>query len=223
MDSFVDKLAHRLTAQEMIKANSAAETEEMNKLKSQVDRYNECLKQMEQLTREMAAIEQRVNGALNSSMTEQLQALVERSTQQVNQVAEGSVAQVNQVTEAGMAHMQELVDKSLAKLEGYQQEVLSPEAIKEIVDGRMDKTDENLHKECVKVYRNIQAVVTEESGKSGEAVQSGLHNLSGKLNGGIVDKNTLYGICVLGGLSVFILAVYFIFAGSEKTSKQRAA
>lgn len=183
MDSFVDKLAQRFTAQEMIKANSAAETEEMNRLKVQVDRYHECLKQMEQLTGEMAAIEQRISGVLDNSMSEQLQALVERSTEQVNQVAEGSVAQVNQVTEAGMARMQELADKSLAKLESYQQEALSTDAIKEVVDIRMDKTDENLHKECVKVYRNIQAVVTEESGKSGEVVQAGLNNLNGRMNG----------------------------------------
>lgn len=210
MDSFVDKLAHRLTAQEMIKANSAAETEELNKLKSQVDRYHECLKQMEQLTKEMAAIEQRVNGALDSSVSEQLQALVERSTQQVNQVAEGSVAQVQQVTEAGMARMQELTDKSLAKLESYQQEAFSPEVMKEVVDLRLDKTDENLHKECVKVYRNIQAVVTEENGKSVEAVQSGLHNLNGRMNG-VLSVAIMALIMSSAGVILQVLSLLGIF------------
>ena len=160
MDSFVDKLAHRLTAQEMIRANSAAEAEEMNKLKSQVERYHECLKQMELLTKEMASIEQRVNGAL-----------------------ENDIAKVTELTETGVARMQELVEESLAKLESYQQETLSPEMIKEVVDMRLDKTDENLHKECVKVYRNIQAVVAEENGKTAETLQENVHSLNGRLNG----------------------------------------
>lgn len=32
--------------------------------------------------------------------------------------------------------------------------------------------DENTHKECVKVYRNVQAVVVEESGKQTEAAEN---------------------------------------------------
>ncbi len=183
MDSFVDKLAHRLTAQEMIKANSAAETEEMNKLKSQVDRYHECLKQMEQLTKEMAAIEQRVNGALDNPVAEKLQALVDAGGVQMKQMSENSMAQVKQVAETGVVRMQELAEQSLAKLESYQQEVLSSEMVKEVVDTRLDKTDENLHKECVKVYRNIQAVIAEENGKTAETMQGGMHTLNGRLNG----------------------------------------
>ncbi|MBQ7934077.1 MAG: hypothetical protein IJ327_04750 [Lachnospiraceae bacterium] len=194
MDSFVDKLAHRLTAQEMIKANSAAETEEMNKLKSQVERYHECLKQMEQLIGEMAAIEQRVNGALEQPVSEKLQAMVESSAAQMARVAEGSMtrvselaensmSQVKQVTETGVAHMQALAEESLAKLEGFRQDALSTEVVQEVVDTRLDKTDENLHKECVKVYRNIQAVIAEENTKTSENVQDSMHVLNGRLNG----------------------------------------
>ena len=35
MDTFMDKLAQKLNAQEMIKANSAADAEEMDQLKNQ--------------------------------------------------------------------------------------------------------------------------------------------------------------------------------------------
>ncbi len=35
---------------------------------------------------------------------------------------------------------------------------------------RLNALEENVHKECVKVYRNVQAVVTEESGRQGEAL-----------------------------------------------------
>ena len=40
MDTFMDKLAQKLNAQEMIKANSAADAEEMDQLKSQLREYD---------------------------------------------------------------------------------------------------------------------------------------------------------------------------------------
>ncbi|MCM1569622.1 MAG: hypothetical protein NC081_09275 [Roseburia sp.] len=52
MDTFMEKLAHRLSAQEMIKANTAAEAEELNQLKKQVRDYHECLNQMQNLVNE---------------------------------------------------------------------------------------------------------------------------------------------------------------------------
>ena len=49
MDIFVDKLAQRATAQEIIKANTAADVEELNRLKNQVVEYNECLTRLQAL------------------------------------------------------------------------------------------------------------------------------------------------------------------------------
>lgn len=52
MDTFMENLAQRLSAQEMIKANTAAEAEELNNLKVQVKDYHECLEQMQNLINE---------------------------------------------------------------------------------------------------------------------------------------------------------------------------
>lgn len=49
MDMFMDKLAQKLTAQEIIKANTAADVEELNKLKNQIAEYNECLGKLQKL------------------------------------------------------------------------------------------------------------------------------------------------------------------------------
>ena len=49
MDMFMDKLAQKLNAQEMIKANLAADAEEMNQLKSKVKEYSDCLEQVQKL------------------------------------------------------------------------------------------------------------------------------------------------------------------------------
>ena len=52
MDMFMDKLAQKLNAQEIIRANTAADAEEMNKLKNQIAEYNECLTKLQQLIEE---------------------------------------------------------------------------------------------------------------------------------------------------------------------------
>lgn len=53
MDTFMDRLAQKFTAQEMIKANAAAEAEELNRLREQVQEYTECLDRMQQICAEM--------------------------------------------------------------------------------------------------------------------------------------------------------------------------
>ena len=55
MDMFMDKLAQKLTAQEIIKANTAADVEELNKLKNQIAEYNECLVKLQKLIDDGAA------------------------------------------------------------------------------------------------------------------------------------------------------------------------
>lgn len=50
MDNFMDKLAQRLTAQEMIKANSAADAAELERLQKQLDQYDACLQEMRKLS-----------------------------------------------------------------------------------------------------------------------------------------------------------------------------
>lgn len=66
MDTFMDKLAQKLNAQEMIKANSAADAEEMDQLKNQLREYDECLAQMQQANKELRA----VNHAMETLMSE---------------------------------------------------------------------------------------------------------------------------------------------------------
>lgn len=53
MDTFMEKLAERFTAQEMIKANTAAEQEEVERLKAQVQEYTACLDRMKQICVQM--------------------------------------------------------------------------------------------------------------------------------------------------------------------------
>ena len=77
MDTFMDKLAQKLNAQEMIKANSAADAEEMDQLKSQLREYDECLAQMQQVNKELKAINQEMEKLMSETIAPEVTKLSE--------------------------------------------------------------------------------------------------------------------------------------------------
>lgn len=55
------------------------------------------------------------------------------------------------------------------------------EELRKHLDEKLDGSDENVHKECVKVYRNVQAAVVEENEKQTEAIAGKIkESLNGK-------------------------------------------
>lgn len=71
MDNFMDKLAQKFNAQEMIKANAQAEANEMQKLQEQVAAYESILQDMRKLNYK------------NSELTDKIYALVDESINKV--------------------------------------------------------------------------------------------------------------------------------------------
>lgn len=180
MDMFMDKLAQKLTAQEIIKANTAADAEEMNKLKNQIAEYNDCLAKLQELIQEGAARLQ--NSQANSA---DVKRLVEEGIGKIQAIRQDSAG----LEELGK-RLEELekgiggfgkdlgeLEKSVGELgKGFGEQ---EKALGELREGfeNLEKSvqeqsgavgaavGENVHKECVKVYRNVQAVVVEESEK----------------------------------------------------------
>ncbi len=116
MDNFMEKLAQRFNASEMIKANSQAEAKEIEKLRHQIAEYDQVIQQMRQLHLK------------NAEMTDTFRKLVERAEQN---------AATGQQTE-------------------------DPEEIRKREEELRRQSEDFMHKESVKVYRNVQAVVKDE-------------------------------------------------------------
>ena len=152
MDMFMDKLAQKLNAQEIIRANTTAETEELNRLRSRVAEYNECLDKLAAMIEDGRA---KLEGV--SIENTDLKARVE-----------GIQSSVDALEEAVAGNSGDI--KGLAK----DVETLLKESLQEIsamqfgIQAIVASSDENVHKECVKVYRNVQAVVVEEGTKQAE-------------------------------------------------------
>ena len=195
MDMFMDKLAQKLTAQEIIKANTAADTEELNRLKNQVADYNDCLTKMQKLIEEGTAKlsgEQAVNGS-------EINRLVEESICKIKELGRDTAApeeikkaleEIKKVLEERLDAMDKnvfeqvgTIDKTLSEKMDILEEKLENGSNEKLSD-RMNEVEENVHKECVKVYRNVQAVVVEESGKQNtllEEMSGAVKSFDGKL------------------------------------------
>lgn len=212
MDMFMDKLAQKLNAQEIIKANTTAEIEELDKLRSRVAEYNDCLDRLQKLVNEGAA---GIQGASRENVAE-INRLVEESLAKIREIQRdasgleklgGQLDNVNgqlgnmsgqlENVSGRLENMSGAISDKIDRLSGQLEEKPADK-----LEEKFAIADENVHKECVKVYRNVQAVVMEESGKQGET----LTEISGKLN---VMKSRL-GI-VLG---ISVAALVFSLAGA---------
>lgn len=148
MDNFMDKLAQKWNAAELIKANSAAEAMELKRLREQVAEYETILQEMSRLNLK--------NVELNESS-------------------------------------KQLVEKGITELTAILEEKKKDSDIdvKQIISDAFHETEEFIHKENVKVYRNVQAVVvdglqaqtdgltkqTEELKKQSENVNKGIKGI----------------------------------------------
>lgn len=193
MDTFMDKLASKLNAQEMIRANSAAEAAESDRLKQEVEVYKQCLEQMRQISSQNASNADEVAELVKASMDKITAIQVEsgksddvltamkansdtvlgemknNSNVMLSEMKNNSDAMLNAVQNT----MQKNSDAMLVEVQARNddlKEAIKSELLAEIKKD-LKNQEENVHKECVKVYRNVQAVVTEENDKQTTAIE----------------------------------------------------
>ncbi len=168
METFFDKLSQKLTAQEIITANTVAETAEVEGLRAQVAEYQDCLDQMRLVSERLSAVTQ--NLALQESKTQDLLARNNQEDalvrEQMNDLVKEAAGRIRELETAKDAADAQILD-ALARMEGQLENAKSGE---EIVSGVGESVEEAIHKECVKVYRNMQAVVQDELAKSTQTI-----------------------------------------------------
>lgn len=258
MDNFMDKLAQRLTAQEMIKANSAADAAELERLQKQLAQYDACLQEMRKLSlKNMEATDKIAllldesinkireiegtpagNESFGEALQEQksslggmLQAQKDALSRIVQEQAEtlGELIQEQKVSIDGALKEQQSEQKnaitsleqslksdlqadirteleaSRAELANLQEEIKATIEGMASMDGIADKVTDFVHKENVKVYRNVQAVVVEENKKQTEALEASQKKAAGK-SGGALIVSIITLIAVLANIALNVLA-----------------
>lgn len=161
MDTFMDKLAQKLVAQDMIKANSAADAQELQSTKSQIAQYDSLLAEIQNLHK------------MNTE-----------SARQVSEIVEGSISRLDNTSK-----VDQLVEESINKIKEMQQAGQNIEELEEkLATLKADLTvffeemSDHVHKENVKVYRNVQAVIVEETAKTNELLVTNVKPLLGRVH-----------------------------------------
>ena len=327
MDIFMDKLAQRLTAQDIIQANPAADMEEMNKLKAQIAEYHQCLEQLKRLMDEetaklrdsrlsgenvdrlvnegiariravqavsqgsgdyqlklsqqlnnlevqignqlavlqkqindkletleraggridaleqagskLDAIEQQIGaklgtmeqqmgtklgsmeqqmgerlGTLEQQMSEKLDTLEQQTGEKLDAVKQQMNDQLGSLNQQAGEKLNGLNRQVGATLEKLEQKAETPGELDENrLTEKFTALEENVHKECVKVYRNVQAVVVEENGKQSDAMtetMSAVGKMKGK-TGAILGISAAALLASLGSIVLQIMQIMGIF------------
>lgn len=243
MDTFMDKLASRLNAQEMIRANSQAEAKENERLNQEVEVYKQCLEQMREILGQNTGAYDEVAELVKVSMDkialiqaesgksdEVLEAMEKRTAAVMNAIAGGSdevVKALSGNTDAVMSALSgnsnkvinavsENTDKILTELSGLQtdndglKEAIVQEVLAEIKK-ELKAQEENVHKECVKVYRNVQAVVTEDNDKQTKMIIDNQAKMKKKASAALVCGILAMSFAA-AGLVVSVLDVLGVFA-----------
>lgn len=219
MDSFVGKIAQKINAQDIIRANAEAEAAEMSRLKGQTEKmrkqleqYDLCMQEMRKLNLKNAESAQAIR-----ELVEEVRAAWERmqkdnlgTEDKLGRLAEDWMAQMDALRLQGddrekiLARLEELQilfsdfksglvelqrtftgqHQELAELRelfSLQREELTKlgqsfsdgdnktEELRKLLDGQKSELEDIIHKENVKVYRNVQAVVLEELEKQNKA------------------------------------------------------
>ena len=184
MDNFIDRLAQKFIAGEVIRANSAAEEREMKKLREQVAEYERCLQEMRkiQLTNTQSAQN------LHDMMVENADCI-----RKLTQESLGKLANVQLEADAQNADAKKAVDAAATAMAKMEEQVLKMQetvaSLSEDLNKNQaemkecfEKADDFLHKENVKVYRNVQAVVVEEVGNKAQEIIKASEEAASKAN-----------------------------------------
>lgn len=177
MDNFMDKLAQKFSAQEMINANSQAEAEEMKRLQMQVSEYEKILQEMRKLSYK------------NTELSERLELVIGENAGKIQRMKEDEeklIAVLKDLTEEQTKNRDsELEKKEEERLEKERADEAKKQSdisvITNLLENKFQRSDDFVHKENVKVYRNVQAVVVDELKRYTESAQEEKNAINAKL------------------------------------------
>lgn len=191
MDTFIDKLAQKRNAQEMILANMTAEAAKMEQMQSQMKAYDELMQEIRRVNLKTAENLADVQSALKE-YTAKLEAMQADSGR-------------NEEMRQALAQMKELLEESGRNGESAQELT----KLREGLDERFKQSDDFLHRENVKVYRNVQAAMTEELNRQTEELKKSQRENRGSR--AVLPISIAILVAVLADIAIRLFGITIVF------------
>lgn len=154
MDSFMDKIAEKFGTTDVIRANSEAEAKELQSAKARIAELEKAVAEMRRLS--LKCVE------TNELTTQVIQASLEK----IEEIKGNDSAVAAQDYSAEL----EAITTAISEL-------------KESVAESFKEQEEVIHKEDVRVYRNVQAAIIDELKQQSEAIAIQHKHIEGKMKG----------------------------------------
>ena len=173
MDTFIDKLAQKRNAQEMILANMTAEAAKMEQMQDQMKAYDELMQEIRQVNLKTAENLMDMQNTLKQYMTklESIQADNSKHEETKQALAQLKALMEDKSkdgeTKQALAQLKALLEDNNKNEESMQALTQMRESLEE----KFKQADDFLHRENVKVYRNVQAAMTDELNKQTEELK----------------------------------------------------
>ena len=212
MDNFMDKLAQRLTAQEMIKANSAADAAELERLQKQLAQYDACLQEMRKLSLKNMETTDKIGTLLDESIRkiQEIEA-GQKDTDALDELLRDQNREQKELLTGLERSVKDALENSREELSALQSEMKSAvDGIAPSLNEMVEKANDFVHKENVKVYRNVQAVIVEETKKQTEVLEASQKKSAGKSKATLVFA-VLTLIAVVADIALNLLMHFQIF------------
>lgn len=197
MDSFIDKFAQRKNAQEMIRANAMAEAEERKKMEIRLSEYEQAIQEMRRCSLLNLENAEKVKEMLSAGLAkiEEVQKRddgeAERTAEEVKALLGKLTEQIEKSAEEQERRTTKLIEEQQSRMAGFlEQQTDQTKKIEEL----LHESDEFGHKEAVKVYRNVQAVIEGALPKQTEEITAAIKSAEGK-------RKVPAGMIVLGVLT----------------------
>ncbi len=285
MDNFIDKIAQKFNAQELIKANSQAEAAQNKRLEQQVAEYEKILQEMRKLNYKNTEIADRIEEIISGvdgvgaavavqsdeelvasvkalsekfdaliaeegedeegdvqrittvlrAVSEKMESLIADNSEKIDNLKENDERVINTIKsfiedqdkdreaererfEAERARLDEERSRFAAERERYEQERIERERqaeeqsqndaqeMAQVLDEKFKQSEDFFHKESVKVYRNVQAVVSDEMKRTNDTISVENTSLKSKINAVLVVSIVSL-VASLGGVILSVLTL----------------
>ena len=178
MDNFMEKLTHKFSATDMIKANSQAEALELEAKKEQLELFANQMDKVDIALSDMRELNliNLESAQKNLASAQEVQELTKTSkeelTSAVDTIQKESVSMLRETSDISIAGINRAIDESLAKINEIKEANVNNEELTATINSVADKVGgiqgemtEFMHADHVKIYRNVQAAMVEELAK----------------------------------------------------------
>lgn len=186
MDGFIDKFAQRKNAQNMIRANAMAEAEEKERMALKISEYEMAIQEMRQSSLQNIENAEKVKELLAAGLDKIEE--VQKKDEGASRESERMIKEVKEQLSELLSAQREMLEKQSTQMQELAE--TQKTAMEELLHG----TEDFNHKEAVKVYRNVQAVVEAELPKQTEEIKNAMKEKSASKGFMAVWVLTLIGV-----------------------------